>query len=123
MNKQGADVPCFCFLDGVARDMTQHPVVVAAIDKLAKSCAPESGISNQLDRSKTVGLFYALLDHGYQLDSQFVFERLLESGWLVERADDVADLAELVSVDGYVKEDPPLGWGERVVNRILADLA
>ncbi|MFQ2412196.1 hypothetical protein ACK31E_03880 [Aeromonas caviae] len=100
-----------------------HPVVIAAVDKLAKSLSPQSGILHPIDRSKAIGLFYALLDKRYSYEHHHIFDRLVEHGWSVERAGEVADLAELCSVDGYVKEDPPLGWGERVVKNIISELA
>lgn len=99
-----------------------HPVVIAAVDKLAKSLSPQSGILHPIDRSKTIGLFYALLDKRYSYEHHHIFDRLVEHGWPVERAGEVSDLAELCSVDGYVKEDPPLGWGKRVVENIISEL-
>lgn len=99
-----------------------HPVVIAAVDKLAKSLSPQSGILHPIDRSKAIGLFYALLDRRYNYAHHHIFDLLIENGWPVERASEVADLADLCSVDGDLKEDPPLGWGERVVKNIISEL-
>ena len=99
-----------------------NPVVIAAVDKLAKSLSPQSGILHPIDRSKTIGLFYALLDRRYSYEHHHIFDRLVEHGWPVERAGEVADLAELCSVDGYINEDPSLSWGERVVKSIISEL-
>lgn len=99
-----------------------HPVVIAAVDKLATSLSPQSGILHPIDRSKAIGLFYALLERRYDYEHHHIFDRLVEHEWSVERAGEVADLAELCSVDGYIKEDPPLGWGERVVKNIISEL-
>lgn len=100
-----------------------HPVVMAAVEKLANSLSPQSGILHPVDRSKAVGLFYALLEHRYSYENQQIFDRLVEHGWSEERACEVAELAELVSIDGYVREEPPLSWGERVVKKIISELA
>ena len=103
--------------------MVQHPVIAAAIDKLAKSSSPEKGITNVVDRSKATELFYALLDCGFCLERQPIYDQLVEYGWPAERANEAADLAELVSVDGYIKIDFPTEWGDRVVKKIMAELA
>ncbi|MFM5138448.1 hypothetical protein [Aeromonas rivipollensis] len=102
--------------------MAQHPVVVAAIDKLAGSLTPVQGILFAPDRSRAIGLFYALLDRKYPLDCQFIYDRLVERGWPSDRAFEVMELAELLCVDACIEVDPPSDWGRRVVDRINSEM-
>jgi len=103
--------------------MEQHPIVVAAIDKLARSCNASTGITNVIDRSKAIDLFYALLDCGFSFNYPLIHEQLVEHGWATEHALAVADLAELTSIDGYIEVDYPLNWGRRVVEQLMAESA
>ncbi len=97
-------------------------LIKRSIKALSAIMNTATGLSHPLDESRATDLLKALHAVGETLDVTVVKNSAVENGWPVHHAENLAKLAQKVSIGHRAPFKTPRDWGERTVLQLKEEI-